>query len=534
MALPGWYKGLRHQVDRLMNDPTYPPKRRFDNFIFFLILVSVVLLVEEFVFLPSGTLPPLLFTIDTIILIIFAIEYALRLWVVQPELPHAVTISWKDRVFYHVAARIQWMLKPMHLVDLVAILPLFPFLRSLRILRILRLFTHVDFTRKLFRYFNPFEAASQTLRQNQLLYMFVASFIAMAVLLGAATGFIAEHRVNSNMTTPFDALYWAIVTLTTVGYGDITPQTVGGRIVAMALMLTGFVILALVAGVVSQTLSQSFLKLREEGIRMTAMVNHVIICGWNRHTPMLLQEIRQNSREVSERIVVFAARPQPEQLPEWVTYVEGDPTQEVELGKVRFGVADAAIVVADEKEGTTFSDSDARTLLTVFTIRAYERKLASAGIHRTRAIHVTAELLDPDNLAFLRQAGADEIIQTARFGSSLLAQSASTPAGGELIGALLGAEGGLMRRSAPPIELTLPMPFWEVASLLKRQYEELPLGFERAGKLVFNPAAETLVEPGDLLIYFASGAAIAEAHGQQPAGQSFWGALAPRPPSALD
>ncbi|MFP5501161.1 MAG: ion transporter, partial [Candidatus Sericytochromatia bacterium] len=524
MALPDWYTGLRHQVDRLMNDPAFPPKRRFDNFIFFLILVSVMLLIEEFVFLPSEKLPPLLFTIDTIILIIFAIEYALRLWVVQPELPHAVRISWKDRVFYHVAARVQWMLKPMHLVDLVAILPLFPFLRSLRILRILRLFTHVDFTRKLFRYFNPFEAASQTLRQNQLLYLFVASFIAMAVLLGAATGFIAEHRVNANMTTPFDALYWAIVTLTTVGYGDITPQTVGGRVVSMALMLTGFVILALVAGVVSQTMSQSFLKLREEGIRMTAMVNHVIICGWNRHTPMLLQEIRQNSREVSERVVVFAARPQPEQLPEWVTYVEGDPTQEVELGKVRFGVADAAIVVADEREGTTFSDADARTLLTVFTIRAYERKLAATGIHRTRPLHITAELLDPDNLSFLRQAGADEIIQTARFGSSLLAQSAATPASGELLGSLLGAEGGLLRRDPPPEGLALPMAFWEVASTLKREYDQLPLGLERNGRLFFNPAAETMVQPGDRLLYLASGEAIAEAQRLHHASQSFWGA----------
>jgi voltage-gated potassium channel len=230
-----------------------------------------------------------------------------------------------------MAARLSWAVRPLNLVDLLAILPVFPFLRSLRILRILRLLTHIAFTRKLFRYFDPFAAAGQTLRTNQLLYLFVASFVVMTIMLGAALGFVAEHRVNERFESPFDAIWWATVTVTTVGYGDKYPNTPTGRLIGMALMGSGFFLFALLAGVVSQTFSHSLLRIREEGIRMTAMVNHIIICGWNRHSPMLLHELRAQSEDIARRVVVFADREPPETLPAWATFVKGDPTQEVEL-----------------------------------------------------------------------------------------------------------------------------------------------------------------------------------------------------------
>lgn len=254
---------------------------------------------------------------------------------------------------------------------------------------------------------------------------------------------------------------------------------------------------------------------------MTAMVNHIIICGWNQHSPMLLHELRQQDPKVTQRVVVFADREIPENLPEWATFVKGDPTQEIELPKVRMAVADSVIVVSDEVENGSFSDADARTLLTVFTIRSYEEKLAARDIQRTRPLHIAAELLDPDNMPFLKKAGADEIIQTARFGSTLLAKSAVLPNSGELFGDLVGSEGGRLQEAPPPEGLKLPQTFWEVACELKKYEGDLLVGVERAGKLVFNPPSGFMVEPDDKLVFLDGPSEMSRT--PSPRDGSFWG-----------
>lgn len=521
---PTQYQRLRAAVNRLMNDRSFVGKIVFDRVIFVLIIVSVGLLVIEFMAGPDGKIPQWIWTLDHAILGVFTVEYLMRLWVVTPELPRTVVVSRRDWFYYNVAARISWAMQPLNLVDLLAILPIFPFLRSLRILRILRLFTHIKFTRSLFRYFDPFAAASQTLRTNQLLYMFVVAFVLIVVLLGAGLTYIAEHHTNEKFATPFDAIWWASVTITTLGYGDMYPITVPGRLIAMAIMASGFFLFALMAGVVSQTFAASLLRIREEGIRMTAMVNHIVIWGWNHHSTMLLHELRQQDPELALRVVVFADRDAPPNLPEWATFVKGDPTQEIELPKVRLAVADSVIVVADEVENGSFSDADARTLLTVFTLRAYEAKLNARYIERTKPLHIAAELLDPDNMPFLKKAGADEIIQTARFGSTLLAKSAVVPNTGELFGDLVGSEGGRLQEAPPPAEMTLPRPFWDVASELKLYDGDLLVGIERQGKVVFNPPAAFMVEPGDKLVFLEGPSELSREPKTQDGG-SFWGPL---------
>ncbi|MGI5862152.1 MAG: potassium channel family protein [Myxococcales bacterium] len=166
--------------------------------------------------------------------------------------------------------------------------------------------------------------------------------------------YIAEHRVNAQFKNPLDAIWWAMVTITTVGYGDTVPLTAGGKITAIGLMFSGFFLLAIIAGVVSQTFVRSLLNIRQEGLRMSAMVNQSVVCGWNRYTPMTLRVVREQGEAFSARVVVFADRELPADLPEWATFVRGDPTQEVELSKVRMSVADLVLVVADERPGFSF------------------------------------------------------------------------------------------------------------------------------------------------------------------------------------
>lgn len=519
------YEKAKHWVARLLYDRAHPPQQAIERLIYALILLSVSLLIVEFIWFPTGKIPRPLLIVDLIILVIFAIEYAARLWVVAPELPHAVKLTRRQRFLYTLAAKVGWAIKPYNLIDLVAILPLFPFLRSLRVLRVLRLLTHTGVMRHFFHYFNPFAAASQTLRANQTLYLFVAAFILMAVSLGSITGYLAEHPVNPRFATPFDAVWWATVTITTVGYGDVYPITPGGRLVAMVLMFSGFFTFALMAGVVSQTLVRTLLHIREEGIRMTVMVNQIVVCGWNNRTLMLLREIMDQSPEAARRVVVFADRPTPADLPEWVTFVSGDPTEEIELSKVRMGVADVAIIVAEEREGGGFSGADARSILTIFTLRAFESKLTARGSRRTSPIHVAAEVLDPDNLPFFLAAGANEVIQTALVGSTLLARAAAAPQTGQLFGELVSVEGHTLRRMPLPATHPAPCTFWELAAQLKKESNALVIGYEREGRRVINPPAEFCLVPGDFMLYLAAEAEVASGQPTAMLDQSFWGPL---------
>jgi hypothetical protein len=183
------------------------------------------------------------------------------------------------------------------------------------------------------------------------------------------------------------------------------------------------------------------------------------------------------------------------------------------------------IVVADEIEDGTFSDADARTLLTVFTLRSFEAKLATRGTVRTRPLHIAAELLDPDNLPFLKKAGTDEIIQTARFGSTLLAKSAIVPLTGELFGDLVGSEGGRLQEALPPAHFELPATFWVVAERLKREEGDLLVGVERDGKLVFNPPTTYMVHPGDKLVFLEGPSELDREPASNQEGRSFWGPI---------
>jgi voltage-gated potassium channel len=76
----------------------------------------------------------------------------------------------------------------------------------------------------------------------------VAIFATAVVFLGAALAYRAEHPTNPGFKTFGDALWWAIVTLTTVGYGDIVPKTTAGRVVGVMIMITGVAILGVLAG----------------------------------------------------------------------------------------------------------------------------------------------------------------------------------------------------------------------------------------------------------------------------------------------
>ena len=174
-------------------------------------------------------------------LCVFVVEYAARLWV-APENP-------ENR------SRLAWASSPLALIDLLAILPsllylFFPIdLRILRTFRMLRLL-------KLTRYSPALGMLLDVFREEAGAF-FAGFFILMLVLIFAAAGaWLVEHEAQPEAFGSIPAaMWWAVVTLTTVGYGDVTPVSMGGKIFGAIITVVGIGMAALPAGIIASGLN---------------------------------------------------------------------------------------------------------------------------------------------------------------------------------------------------------------------------------------------------------------------------------------
>ena len=172
--------------------------------------------------------------------ILFTIEYILRLICV-------------GRPF-------RYFLSFFGLVDLLAILPTYlslfiPGTQTLLVIRALRLL-RVFRVLKLVNYIGAARSLGVALRASrQKITVFLTTVLTIVVIVGALM-YLIEGEANGFSSIPI-SIYWAIVTMTTVGYGDIAPQTILGQLVASALMITGYAIIAVPTGIITVELAQA-------------------------------------------------------------------------------------------------------------------------------------------------------------------------------------------------------------------------------------------------------------------------------------
>ena len=493
-------RNLQNALWHVLNDPEDERYRWFHLFINTLIVTSVVIIVWEVVAPLSPEERRIAETLDRAILLVFLIEFTGRLAVIRDWLPRSVKLSPLRKLQYFVISRLKFVFSPWGFIDFLAILPLFPFLRSLRILRLLRLLRSVQF----FRYASPLKTLTAAFRDNAILFMVAMGFVVGSIVLSALMFFLAEHEANENVNTLGDTLWWAIVTVSTVGFGDITPVTGGGKVVGAFLMLAGMFIIAMFAGVISSTLVGRLLPLRMEQVRMSSIADHIIIAGWNSEVTMMLAEMGREYGEQMPTVLVFAPRDRPDDLDEQYVFVQGDFRREAEYDKVRFKFAASVVVIADEGSGhESPAVRDASTVLTVFTIRSLERKL---DVERAKPIHIIAEILDPENYEHAMSAGADEVIETSRLGSSLLAHTAGNPGVGEVIASLVLASRNNVYSAH------LPSTFIEGASMTFAQLQDrareelgvLVIGVVHKEEMTLNPVGSRHIYANDRMVYIGA------------------------------
>lgn len=212
--------------------------RYFSYFIQALILISVIAFSFETIPDLEPSTKNILRFIEIFCVIVFTIEYVLRVYVADNK--------------------VKFVFSFFGIIDLLAILPFYlsfgldlRFLRSLRFLRLFRVLKLVRYNRAI----NHFTRAIKSAKEEILLFL----FITLLLIYFAAVGiYYFEHEAQpEHFSSIFDSLWWAIITLTTVGYGDVYPITVGGRVFTFFILMIGLGIVAIPTGIISSALTKS-------------------------------------------------------------------------------------------------------------------------------------------------------------------------------------------------------------------------------------------------------------------------------------
>lgn len=182
------------------------------------------------------------------------------LTIIEYELTFIFTLEYLLRVYCSPQPK-KYIFSFFGIIDLLATLPLYlsfiPFLSSTRYFFILRAFRLIRIFRvlRLFAFINEgfllLQSIRQSLRKIAVYFLFV---VILVVILGTLMYMVEGDEPNTQFTDIPTSIYWAIVTLTTVGYGDITPVTIFGRFLSSAIMILGYTIIAVPTGIVSATM----------------------------------------------------------------------------------------------------------------------------------------------------------------------------------------------------------------------------------------------------------------------------------------
>ncbi|WOE40237.1 ion transporter [Acinetobacter chinensis] len=258
MAFTAWFKLRNFVYNNLHNDEYETPFSRCINwFLILLIIGNVVAVLLESVNQIYSTYQFYFDIFENISIVIFSVEYVLRFWSVVEKSPF--DSGWK--------VRWQYVTSGAAIIDLLAILPAYVnffvhidlrFLRTLRLLRLL----------KLTRYFVSLQILLRVIEREKGSFQAVIFILMIMIVMAAAGIYVVESRAQPDVFSSIPAsMWWAVVTLTTVGYGDVTPITPIGRFLGALITILGVGLAALPAGILANGLANE-LELRKQQLEL--------------------------------------------------------------------------------------------------------------------------------------------------------------------------------------------------------------------------------------------------------------------------
>ncbi len=256
-----------------------------------------------------------------------------------------------------------------------------------------------------------------------------------------------EKNTNEPFNSVLDVLYWAVVTVSTVGYGDITVHNIFSKILAIFLIVAGVFLMSFMTATFASIFTAT--RIREGmGLKKIELNNHLVICGFNDKIESVIQGIKNSVNKTIPDIVLINSQPESEisdlteRFPDIILhFVYGDYTSESTLLRASIAKASSVIILADPGLENT-SKPDDRTLLSVLTIKSM-----------TKELEVSAEVLDSSSVPHIKRAGVDQIVVSGEFSGFLLANAVMSPGVPQALRDIIVKEGSDIQRINMPDNL---------------------------------------------------------------------------------
>ncbi|MEG3641323.1 NAD-binding protein [Magnetococcus sp. PR-3] len=473
----------------LLEDPTSRARNAFNILMMLIVIASLTEMALESD--PNLTFEERAFFdfLETAFSVIFLIEYMLRWWVCSDFTLDFDEAFQRERRRSHrhktylamfralrtaIMFKVRWMRQPLSIVDLLAILPMFRAFRLLRVLRVLRVL-------KLFRYSKRLTFFSNIITERA--FELTSLFTISAVVFGMVSlaFFVVERGHNPDITNLWEALYWTIITITTVGYGDITPATDAGRMVAITGTLVGMWVTVLMTSIIVSALSERIFELKEQRMerQVEKLRDHFIVCGLNLTGQAICRTLQAEGRsfcvvEQKQDLVDDAIRKG------W-TAIMGDVSDEETWN--RMGLTRARGVVSA-------IDNEATNVYMILTIRE----------SREDCYIIVAAGSDA-SVKRLMKVGADRAISPSFDGGQYMAYTALRPTALRFFDLAL-------RRDHVDLEIEeLLVPkassFCNMSlgdSRISHIYDVIVMGFVRDTEMHFKPHDDFIIHGDDILI----------------------------------
>ena len=246
----------------------------------------------------------------------------------------------------------------------------------------------------------------------------VGAGILLTMVLG---GVVLQWLEPGDISKDENPYWWAIVTMTTVGYGDFSPETLGGRIFAVLIMFIGISLVSLLTASISSIFVAQ--KIREgKGLEQLNLTDHLILCGWNPNGERFLDSI-QHLSGAKKRDLVLINELNEEEVTQLknryqgmrIYFVSGAFPQEEILNRASIQDADTVMIIPNST-GSEVATFDEKTIFATLTIKSMDP-----------SIRVVAYLLDRENLTHIKRADADEVVVGDDFSAHILASHVVDP-----------------------------------------------------------------------------------------------------------
>jgi len=479
------YQRKKRFFYNLLENSDYRYKKYFDIFMITLIFVSVVILIRE---VKSHVNDNLLFFNNYIVSIIFFIEYMLRLWIsssvtkiIINQSEHDVMLGDKFRLSKAlkdvIITKFKYILSIKAIIDLLAIIPFFHQLRLLRIFILFRVF-------KLFRYAKSIQTFTSVVAAKKFEFLTLLIFASIIIFVSSVLIYVMEaNNPDSPIDTLFEAVYWSIVTISTVGFGDITPITQEGRVVAMFVIVAGIGVFSFTTSLIVTSFTEKLDEIKDTKVidDIAKIKEFYLICGYDNVAKEVAKELSKNNK-----VIILEEDYHKTEMAKKDGFVALNyaPGSIESYKKLRINIE------TQVKAILCLSHSDVKNVYTALTIRSFNKD-----------VFILSLLINKMNRNKLNFAGVNELFYEKELVGIIAKEFVGQPVAFEAIHALRSNYNGMDVQEILISDRVLES-YVTVGDLENKKYRVVLLGVHKKKKsrFFFNPIDSTILEVGDYLL----------------------------------